>query len=185
MATFKELFGEKYNPEMTLLEAEKLFEGKRFADLSAGEYVSKAKYDDDTKQLADYKAQLEGKQAEIDAAVKKAVDEAKAAAKGEYDKALETERTAAKRKRAREKAYEGLTDEQKGILDAFVKDDDLKLSEDGESFSNFDEATKEIKEKYATLFPKDDGSNDKGGLPPEKGKNPEKFDEFADYAKLR
>ena len=185
MAKLKELLGESYKEGMTFEEAEAALAKCNLADLNKGEYVSKAKYDADTKLLGEYKAQAEGKQAEIDAAVKKAVDEAKAAAKGEYDKALETERTAAKRKRAREKAYEGLTDEQKGILDAFVKDEDLKLSEDGECFSNFDEATKEIKEKYKSLFPKDDGSNDKGGLPPAKGETPKKFDEYADYAKLR
>ena len=48
---------------------------------------------------------------------------------------------------------EQLNDEQKGVYDAFLKEDDLKLSDDGESFSNFDELAKPIKEKYKTLFP--------------------------------
>ncbi len=185
MATLKELLGESYKEGMTFEEAEAALSKCNLADLSNGEYVSKAKYESDTKLLGDYKAQADGKQSEIDAAVKKAVDEAKAAAKAEYDKQLETERTSAKRKRAREKAYEGLNDEQKGIFDAFVKDEDLKLSDDGESFSNFDEVTKDIKEKYKSLFPKDDGSNDRGGLPPAQGQSPKKFDDYADYAKLR
>ncbi len=59
MATFKELFGDKYDPEMKLSDAEKLFEGKRLADLSSGEYVSKAKYDADTAALARLQAEAE------------------------------------------------------------------------------------------------------------------------------
>lgn len=181
MATLKELLGENYKDGMTLQEAEAALEKCNLADLNKGEYVSKAKYNADVKELADIKTQLGSKQAEIDAAVEKA----KAEAKAEYDKQLETERTAEKRKRARTKAYEGLSDEQKGILDAFVKDEDLKLADDGESFSNFDEVTKPVKEKYKSLFPKDDGSNDKGGLPPVKGQQPTNFNEFEGYEKLK
>lgn len=131
-----------------------------------------AKYDE-------YKAQAEGKQAEID----KAVEEAKNAAKTEYEKKLEGERTADKRKRAKEKAYTGLTEEQKGIFDAFIKDEDLKLSEDGESFSNFDELSKSVKEKYKTLFPAD-GTKQKAGLGDEGGTG-KGADEFADLRKIR
>ncbi len=184
MATIKELLGDNYKEGMTFEEAEAALSKCNLADLSRGEYVSKAKYEADTKLLGEYKAQVDGKQAEIDAAVKKAVDEAKAAAKGEYEKALETERMSAKRKHAKEKAYEGLTDEQKGIYDAFLKDDDLTLSEDGESFSNFDDLAKPIREKYKTVFPVDaDGSKGKGGLPPV-GNKP-KPDEYEDYKNLR
>jgi hypothetical protein len=155
-------------------------------DLSKGEYVSKAKYDDDTKQLGEYKAQAEGKQGEIDSAVAKAVEKAKAEAKTEYEKQLENERTAGKRKRAKEKAYEGLTDEQKGIFDALLKEDDLELSEDGESYSNFDELSKPIKEKYKTLFPVGDGSQGKAGVPPASGgSHTDKTFEYEDFKKLR
>lgn len=135
-----------------------------------------AKYDE-------YKAAADSKQAEID----KAVEEAKNAAKTEYEKKLDTERTADKRKRAKEKAYTGLTDEQKGIFDAFIKDEDLKLSEDGESFSNFDELSKAVKEKYKTLFPVDpSGTNKKAGLGGDDGGTGTKgTDEFADLRKIR
>lgn len=135
-----------------------------------------AKYDE-------YKAQAEGKQAEID----KAVEEAKNAAKTEYEKKLEGERTADKRKRAKEKAYTGFTDEQKGIFDAFIKEEDLKLSEDGESFSNFDELSKTVKEKYKTLFPVDpSGNNRKAGLGGDDGETGSKgVDEYAALRKIR
>jgi hypothetical protein len=168
MATLKELLGTAYKDGMTVEEAEQALAnaGRRLVDLSKGEYVSKAKYDDDTKLLNDYKTQVEGKQGEIDAAVAKAVEKAKAEAKTEYEKQLENERTADKRKRAKEKHYSGLNDEQKGIYDAFLKEEELKLSDDGESFSNFDELSKPIKEKYKTLFPVDDGSNGKAGVKP-------------------
>lgn len=184
MATFKELFGDKYDPEMKLSDAEKLFEGKRLADLSSGEYVSKAKYDADTAELARLQAEAEGKQADIDKAVAKAVENAKKAAKEEYDKALETERTSQKRARAKEKAYEGLSDEQKSLFDAFIKDEDLQLDDNGDGFKNFDELAKPVREKFKSAFPVDpDGSKGKGGLPPA-GDSP-KADEFADFKKLR
>jgi len=185
MANFKELFGDQYKPDMTLSEAEKLFEGKRLADLSSGEYVSKLKYDADTRLLSEYKNQLDGKQSEIDSAVKKAVEAAKAESKAEYEKQLETERTATKRKNAREKAYNGLTDEQRSIYDAFLKDDELKLSEDGEQFDNFEDLAKPIREKYKTLFPIDDGSHGRAGVKPGSGNsNPAEFD-YSDYKHLR
>ena len=175
MATLKELLGTNYKDGMTVEEAETALQGMNLADLSKGEYVSKAKYTDDTKLLAQYKAQAEGKQAEIDTAV----EAAKKEAKKEFDKLLAAERTADKRKRAKEKVYEGLSDEQKGIYDAFIKDEDLTLSEDGESFTNFDELSKPVKEKYKTLFPVDaDGSFDKGGLPPTGGTKPVAEDPF-------
>jgi hypothetical protein len=173
MATLRELLGTAYKEGMAVEEAEQALAnaGKRLFDLSKGEYVSKEKYDDDTKLLNYYKTQAEGKQAEIDAAVATAVEktraEAEAAAKTAYEKQLEIERTADKRKRAKEKHYSGLNDEQKGIYDAFLKEEELKLSDDGESFSNFDELSKPIKEKYKTLFPVDDGSHGKAGVKPE------------------
>ena len=186
MATLKELLGAAYKEDMTLAEAEAALASRNLVDLSGGGYVSQSKYRDDTKLLAEYKAQLDGKQAEIDAAVARAVEKAKAEAKTEYEKQLETERTADKRKRAREKAYEGLTDEQKSIYDAFLKDEELKLAEDGEIFENFDEQAKPIREKYKTLFPVDDGSHGKAGVPPTSGKSqPDKFDEYADFKNLR
>lgn len=187
MATLRELLGENYKEGMTLAEAEKALEGKRLVDLSKGEYVSKAKYDDDTKLLNEYKTQVDGKQGEIDSAVAAAVEKTKAEAKAEYEKQLANERTAGKRKRAKEKHYEGLTDEQKGIYDAFLKDDDLTLSDDGESFSNFEELAKPIKEKYKTLFPIDDGSHGKAGIEPVGGGKSQtaKFAEYEDYKNLR
>lgn len=185
--TLKELLGTNYKDGMTVEEAEEALKGKNLVDLSNGEYVSKSKYTDDTKLLAQYKAAVEGKQAEID----KAVEAAKAAAKTEYEKEyekkLEAERTADKRKRAKEKHYTGLTDEQKGVFDAFIKDDDLKLADDGESFSNFEELSKSVKEKYKTLFPADpNGSNKKAGLGGDDGGTGGKGgDEFADLRKIR
>ena len=181
----KELLGDKYNAEMTVADAEKLLEGKRLADLSTGEYVSKAKYEADTKRLSELQAEVDGKQAEIDAAVAKAVKDAQDAAKADYDKQLETERTSDKRKRALEKAYEGLSDEQKDILSAFVKEDELKLSEDGTKFDNFDELAKPVREKFKTVFSKDDGTGGKGGLPPAGGDPAKKLDDYADYRKYR
>lgn len=166
MATLRELLGSSYKEGMTVEEAETALAGKRLVDLSTGEYVSKAKYDDDTKLLSTYKAQVDGKQGEIDSAVATAVAQAKAEAKTEYEKQLKNERTADKRKHAKEKHYNGLNDEQKGIYDAFIKDDDLKLSEDEESFSNFDELAKPIREKYKSIFPVDDGSHGKAGVNP-------------------
>ncbi len=115
MAKLRELLGDKYKDGMTFEEAEALLEGQNLVNLSTGDYVSKSKYIDDTKLLGEYKAQIDGKQAKIDSAVEKAVKKAREEAKAEYDKQLATERTADKRKRAKEKAYEGLTDEQKGI----------------------------------------------------------------------
>lgn len=187
MATLRELFGDSYKEGMTLAEAEKALEGKKLVDLSTGEYVSKAKYEDDTKLLGEYKAQLDGKQGEIDLAVAEAVAKAKAEAAAEYEKQLENERTANKRKRAKEKHYEGLTDEQRGIYDAFLKDEELTLSEDEEKFSNFDELAKPIKEKYKTLFPVDDGSHGKAGVDPAGGGKSRTvdFSEYEDYKKLR
>ena len=166
MATLRELLGSSYKEGMIVEEAERALEGKRLVDLSTGDYVSKAKYDDDTRLLREYKTQVEGKQAEIDDAVAKAVEKAKQEAKTEYEKQLENDRTASKRKRAKEKAYEGLSEEQKGIYDAFLKEDDLTLSEDGESFSNFEDLAKPIREKYKTLFPVDNGSHGKAGINP-------------------
>lgn len=189
MAKLRELLGDKYKEGMTFEEAETLLEGQNLVNLSTGDYVSKSKYIDDTKLLGEYKAQIDGKQAEIDSAVEKAVkdavEKARAEAKAEYDKQLATERTADKRKRAKEKAYEGLTDEQKGIYDAFLKDDELTLSEDGESFSNFEEVAKPIREKYKTLFPVGDGSQGKAGIPPAGGGSQATKFEYDEYKKLR
>lgn len=183
MATLRELLGEAYREGMSFEDVENALKGKKLFDLSTGEYVSKAKYEDDTRLLAELQAQAEGKQAEIDAAVRKAVEEAQARAKAEYEAQLEEERTAQRRKRARERAYEGLTEEQKGLYEAFVKDEELKLSEDGESFVNFDELAKPVREKYKTVFPVDDGSHGKGGVTPAKAPAP--LDEFAGFEKLR
>lgn len=191
MAKLRELLGENYKEGMTLAEAEKALEGKNLVDLSTGDYVSKAKYHDDTRLLGEYKAQLDGKQSEIDAAVAaavaEAVEKAKADAKTEYEKQLETERTADKRKRAKEKHYDGLTDEQKGVYDAYLKDDDLTLSEDEESYSNFDELAKPIRERFKTIFPVDDGSHGKAGVDPANGGKSRSvdFSEYEDYKKLR
>lgn len=122
----------------------------------------KSKYE----KYDEYKAAAESKQADID----KAVEEAKKAATTELQAQFENEKTADKRKRAREKAYADLSDEQKGILDAFVKDDVLKLSDDGDSFANWDEVVKPVKEKYKSLFPTDpDNKFERGGLPPVPG----------------
>ena len=55
MATLRELLGTAYKEGMTFEEAEKALVSKRLVDLFTGEYVSKAKYDDDTKLLASTK----------------------------------------------------------------------------------------------------------------------------------
>ena len=187
MATLRELLGESYKEGMTLDEAEKALEGKKLVDLSAGEYVSKAKYDDDTRLLNEYKLKADGVQSEIDVAVAAAVDKAKAEAKVEYERQLENERTASKRKRAKEKHYDGLTDEQMGVYDAYIKEDELTLSEDGESYSNFDELAKPIRERFKTIFPVDDGSHGKAGVAPANGGKSRSvdFSEYEDYKKLR
>lgn len=187
MATIRELLGNSYKEGMTFEEVEKALDGKRLVDLSNGDYVSRAKYDEDTKLLREYKTQLDGKQGEIDSAVATAVAQAKAEAKTEYEKQLKNERTADKRKHAKEKHYNGLNDEQKGVYDAYIKDEDLKLSEDEGSFSNFDELAKPIKEKFKTLFPVDDGSHGKAGVDPASGgkSRTADFSEYEDYKKLR
>lgn len=166
MATLRELLGSSYKEGMTVEEAETALSGKKLVDLSTGDYVSKAKYDDDTKLLSTYKAQVDGKQSEIDSAVATAVAQAKAEAKTEYEKQLKNERTADKRKLAEKKHYSTLTEEQKAIYDAFLEKDKLTLSEDEESYSNFDELTKPIRERFKTTFPVDDGSHGKAGVNP-------------------
>jgi len=165
MASLRELLGAAYKEGMTLAEAETVLSEQNLVNLSTGDYVSKAKWKDDLKLLETYKEQAEGKQAEIDRAVAKAREEEQAAAKIEFEKQLKLERTADKRKRAKENHYKDLTEEQKGIYDAFIKDEDLKLSDDKEEFSNFDELAKPLREKYKSVFPVDDGSHGAAGVP--------------------
>ncbi len=166
MAKLRELLGTDYKDGMTVEEAEKILSSKNLVDLSTGDYVSKSKYIDDTKLLNTYKTQAENKQAEIDAAVERAKTEAQAAAKTEYEKQLNIERTKDKRSRAKQNHYKDLNDEQKSIYDAFLKDEDLKLSEEKDEFTNFEELAKPIKEKFKTMFPVDNGSHGAAGLPP-------------------
>lgn len=165
MATLRELLGSAYKEGMTLEEAEKALASKRLADLSTGEYVSIEKYNADTKLLGDLQTQVNGKQAEIDAAVAAA----RAAAEKEYQAKLDKERNADKRNLALGKSYEGLSAEQKAVYDAFLKKDDLKLAEDGQSFSNFEELAKPIREQFKTLFPVGDDSQNRAGLAPAPG----------------
>lgn len=165
MATLRELLGSAYKEGMTLQEAESALSGKNLVDLSTGDYVSKSKYIDDTKLLNTYKTQAENKQAEIDAAVERAKTETQAAAKAEYEKQLKIERTNDKRKRAKDNHYKGLNDEQKSLYDAFLKEEDLTLSEEKDEFTNFEELAKPIREKFKTTFPVDDGSHGAAGLP--------------------
>ena len=166
MAKLRELLGTDYKDGMTVEEAEKILSSKNIVDLSTGEYVSKAKWYDDTKQLETYKKQVESKQSEIEAAVNAAVEKAKAEAQSEYEKQLNIERTKDKRSRAKQNHYKDLNDEQKSIYDAFLKEEDLKLSEEKDEFTNFEELTKPIKEKFKTMFPVDNGSHGAAGLPP-------------------
>lgn len=165
MATLRELLGSAYKDGMTLQEAESALSGKNLVDLSTGDYVSKLKYIDDTKLLNTYRTQAENKQAEIDAAVERAKTETQAAAKAEYEKQLKIERTNDKRKRAKDNHYKDLNDEQKSLFDAFLKEEDLTLSEEKDEFTNFEELAKPIREKFKTTFPVDDGSHGAAGLP--------------------
>lgn len=45
MANIKEILGDAYKEDMTLEEVDKALESKKLVDLSTGDYVSKAKYD--------------------------------------------------------------------------------------------------------------------------------------------
>ena len=73
MNELQALMGDSYKEGMTAEEIGKFFEGKKFADLSTGNYVDKAKYDN---QLNSLNAKLSEKQKELDA---KLTDEEKSA----------------------------------------------------------------------------------------------------------
>lgn len=65
MSTLQEMLGESYKEDMTLEEVANFFEGKKFADLSTGNYVDKNKYTNEvnnlTNQLNDTKKELNDK----------------------------------------------------------------------------------------------------------------------------
>lgn len=66
--TIKELLGESYREDMTLAEIESALAGKKLADLSTGEYVSKKKYDDEVSKrtaLESKVSELENKAPEV------------------------------------------------------------------------------------------------------------------------
>ena len=182
MATIRDLLGDKYKDGMTLSDAEAALQGMNLVNLSTGEYVSKAKYQDAVNEATRYKAQADGEQVRVDAAVASAKEKYKA----ELDEQYKKERTADRRKRAREKAYEGLSDEQKGVYDAMLKDDDLSLDDEKDEFKNWDSVTKPIREKFKTLFPADPtGSHGRAGLGGSNGGETPKADEFAELRKIR
>lgn len=166
--TIKELLGDKYKDDMTIKDVEKALEGVNLGNLSSGEYVSKSKYDADTKTLAELQTQVNGKQGEIDKAVAKATSELRSTLEKEYKKQLADYDTATKRKTAENKAYGGYSDEQKALLKAFIKDEELKFDAEKEEFSNFEELAKTVKEKFAVNFPTDDGTKSQAGVPPVK-----------------
>lgn len=65
MPTLQEMLGDSYKEGMTIDEVASFFEGKKFVDLSTGNYVDKDKFDKQvsnlTKQLNDTKNQLNDK----------------------------------------------------------------------------------------------------------------------------
>ena len=78
MATIRDLLGDKYKDGMTLSDAEAALQGMNLVNLSTGEYVSKAKYQDAVNEATRYKAQADGEQARVDAAVASAKEKYKA-----------------------------------------------------------------------------------------------------------
>lgn len=182
MATIRELLGDKYKDDMTIADVEAALQGMNLANLSSGDYVSKAKWQEAVNEASKYKMQAEGEKSRLDAAVASAKEKYKA----ELDEKYKAERTADRRKRAREKAYEGLSDEQKAVYDAMLKDDDLSLDDQKDEYKNWDEVAKPIKEKFKTLFPADPtGSHGRAGLGGSNGGETPKADEFAELRKIR
>lgn len=162
--TIKELLGEKYKDDMTIIDVEKALEGVNLADLSSGRYVKKEKYEADTRELAELRKQVESKQAEIDDAVLKATTKVRGDMEKDFKRQLDESKIAAKRKNAEQKAFGNYTEQQQALLKAFIKADDLKLDEEKEEFSNFEELAKTVKENFTVNFPTDDGGKGKVGV---------------------
>lgn len=63
--TIKELLGDAYREDMTLAEIESALAGKKLADLSTGEYVSKKKYDDEVVKRTTLETSIQEKDNKI------------------------------------------------------------------------------------------------------------------------
>lgn len=85
MNELQALMGDAYKEGMTVEEIGKFFEGKKFGDLSTGNYVDKSKYENQVNSLT---AKLSEKEQELNA---KLTDEEKAA-KDRQDQAKEIEK---------------------------------------------------------------------------------------------
>lgn len=118
--TIKELLGDAYREDMTIAEIESALAGKKLADLSTGEYVSKKKYDDEVAK----RTTLETKVQELENKAPEVVNPEN------YDNDMQELATLRNEKKANEyKAkIRGL-----GVNDKFV-DFVAKSVEDNESF---------------------------------------------------
>ena len=129
MATIKELLGEAYKEGMTFDEIESALSGRKLADLSSGEYVSKGK-------LTDYENRL--RKAEEELRKRMTDDEKKAqeiADRENHYKAIERENS----------LYKYKADLANTIKDSAVLDNVATLYADG----NFGEAIKTQNEYFA------------------------------------
>lgn len=90
MATLKEMLGENYNENLSHAEIDSLLEGKKFADLSTGQYVSIGKY----KALEEEKNDLNTKY--LDKLTDEEKREKEIAEREERYKKIERENTIAK-----------------------------------------------------------------------------------------
>lgn len=128
MATLKELLGDAYKDGMTLEEAETALSGKKLADLSSGDYVSKGK-------LTDFETRA--KRAEEELRKRMTDDEKRAqeiADRENYYKAIERENS----------LYRYKSDLAKSITDTAVLDKIATLYADG----NYSEAIKAQSEYF-------------------------------------
>jgi hypothetical protein len=120
--TIKELLGDAYREDMTIAEIESALAGKKLADLSTGEYVSKKKYDDEVSK----RTSLETKITELENKAPQVVNPEN------YDNDMQELATLRNEKKANEyKAkIRGL-----GVNEQFIEYV-AKSVEDGENFDN-------------------------------------------------
>ena len=139
--TIKELLGEAYKEDMTLAEIESALAGKKLADLSTGEYVSKKKYDDEVAKRTTLETSIQEKDAKITELENKAPQVVNPE---NYDNDMQELATLRNEKKANEyKAkIRGL-----GVSEKFV-DFVAKSVEDGE---NFETAFNDFKSKNAFI----------------------------------
>lgn len=125
--TIKELLGDAYKEDMTIAEIESALAGKKLADLSTGEYVSKKKYDDEVAKRTALETSIQEKDSKITELENKAPEVVNPE---NYDNDMQELATLRNEKKANEyKAkIRGL-----GVNDQFV-DFVAKSVEDGENF---------------------------------------------------